>query len=122
MMDNGRPQNHNYGSIFCSQGVKLNVDSLTELTDVSGWADYSGQWQEGVSHGNGKQLLGGGRVFTGEFERDTLKEGTLRELQKDNNTVCIYNVTFDAQQDYTNWVSRSKQVPKTKTKTGEEKV
>ena len=53
-MSNGRPAHFHYGSSFYGPGAKENVNSLTEKTDVSGWAWYSGKFKEVVSHGHGK--------------------------------------------------------------------
>ena len=49
-----------------------------------------------------------------------MKEGILRELEEDNKTVTVYQVHYDADNDYNqrNWADI--QVPIKKTKTGEE--
>jgi hypothetical protein len=42
VMKKGRPADDHYGSIFTKQGGKLNIYSVNETIDVSGWAYYSG--------------------------------------------------------------------------------
>jgi hypothetical protein len=44
MMQNGRPADGDFGTYFYSEGDTLYVNSLTEMSDVSGWQYYSGQW------------------------------------------------------------------------------
>ncbi len=41
----------------------------------------STQLEKGLSHGHGKVLLTGGRVFIGQFKKDVMSEGKLFEMQ-----------------------------------------
>ncbi len=43
-MQNGRPADGDFGTEFYPEGYTLHVNSLTEMSDVSGWQGYSGQW------------------------------------------------------------------------------
>ncbi len=43
-MQNGRPADGDFGTEFYSKGVGLYVNSLTKMSDVSGWQYYSGQY------------------------------------------------------------------------------
>jgi hypothetical protein len=43
MMHNGRPGEKEYGTCFIKQGDKTYVNSLKEMSDVSGLQFYSGQ-------------------------------------------------------------------------------
>jgi hypothetical protein len=80
MMHNGRPGEKEYGSYFFSQGFKYHVNSLTEVSDVSGLQYYSGQWENAAFHGEGKFWLTDARTFSGQFETNRMKQGQLHEL------------------------------------------
>ncbi len=43
-MQNGRPADGDYGTYFNEKGDTSYVNSLTEVSDVSGEQYYSGQW------------------------------------------------------------------------------
>jgi hypothetical protein len=58
LMKNGRPADGGFGSFFYRQGDRINVNSLTEKSDVSGWQHLSGQLsRNGFCHGIGKKWM-----------------------------------------------------------------
>jgi len=68
----------------------------------------STQLDGGLWHGHGKIQLTKGRVFIGQFNQDTMSEGKLYEMQKDN-TYTLFKVKYDYQKDKE--VSTNNQVP-----------
>jgi hypothetical protein len=110
MMHNGRPGEKEHGTYFYPQGHTKNVNSLKEKSDVSGLQWYSGQWENTLRHGEGKIRLSNARTFSGQFETGRMKQGQLHELYQDD-IVTISQVTYDAQSDYKNQITPSKQKP-----------
>jgi hypothetical protein len=39
------------------------------------------------------------RTFIGEYEGDKMKKGMLRELDKNNQTISVYEVKYDSKYD-----------------------
>ncbi len=79
-MQNGRPADKVYGTYFHEKGLTEYVNSLTDVSDVSGEQFYSGQWINALWHGEGKVWLSDARIFIGQFETDQMKQGGLYEL------------------------------------------
>ena len=59
--------------------------------------------QQVLSHGEGKEWLSKGRMFIGDYYRDTMHSGKLYEMQQDN-IYTLYNVQYHAQKDADNGI------------------
>ena len=101
-MINGRPQDNGQIALFIKDGCKLNVTSLTKKEDVSGWCSYLGQSDSDFySKGYGRCFLINGSVFIGNFERCTMIDGKLYELQSDGK-YSLFQVQYDHKSDIKN--------------------
>ena len=101
-MINGRPQDNGQSAAFSKDGQKQNVTSLTKKEDVSGWCDYLGQSDSDFyCKGYGRYFLDNGSVFIGNFERDTMIDGKLYELQSDGK-YSLFQVQYDHKSDIKN--------------------
>ena len=107
-MINGRPQDNGQIAQFIMDGHKLNVTSLTKKEDVSGWCGYLGQSDSDFYFkGYYKYFLDNGSVFIGNFERDTMIDVKLYELQSDGK-YSLFQVQYDHKSDIKNKINLNK--------------
>jgi hypothetical protein len=67
---------------------------------VSGYTGYVGDFKDGLWHGQlGRFYFSDGRIYTGTWENDLMKDGTLNELKGDD-TRELYQVQYDAESDF----------------------
>jgi hypothetical protein len=67
-MIDGKAADSHYFTLFYAPGFRRNLESLEKLTQVEGMKYCSSKLEKGLSHGHGKILLTGGRVFIGQFK------------------------------------------------------
>ena len=97
-MLHGRP--HGYGKFYNDDFAFEHVNTLNATQDVSGYAGYVGQFEDGLWQGNmGRFYFSDGRIFTGKWEKDLMKSGTLSILKEDDNRE-IYQVEYDVDGDF----------------------
>ena len=92
-MINGRPAEEHFKTQFFESGHKMNVESLSKMTDVGGKQFYSAVIQKGANEVR-KVFLNKGGVFIGQVVNKMMSQGRLFELQADG-TYHEYEVTYD---------------------------
>lgn len=80
-----------YGKLYWADGTRGKVNKQ-ETQDISGWANYIGEWKEGKPKGQGTcYCKNGGVVQIGEWENNLLMEGQESYLKEDNSR-NLYNL------------------------------
>jgi hypothetical protein len=83
-MENGRPAQNSYFTIFYYNGYKQHVESLKKKTDASGWYYLSGQInKERRTNGIARRCDDDGSIYIGQWKNDKRTEGKRYELQED---------------------------------------
>lgn len=81
----------------------MNVKSMQETTDVSGWPFYIGLLETSRYNKQGKMFFGDRRVFTGEWKGYRMVEGEMSTLQQDGSRL-IAHCRYDHKKDKANEV------------------
>ena len=113
-MKHGRP--HGFGKFYNDEFAFEHVNTLNATQDVSGYAGYIGDFKDGLWHGQqGRFYFSDGRIYTGTWENDLMKTGTLSVL-KDDDTRELYQVQYDTESDFDMGHGCDEQEPVVKSK------
>lgn len=96
--------------VYKFDGSKSHVLSTNLKTDTSGWAYYIGENEDGDWTGRAKYFNEDGRVFTGDWETDKMKNGEMSYLQADGTRIIkqvAYNVGNDLTNNIIHWDQES---------------